>query len=232
MTRQPCIAIVEDDDDQRQNYVRALARMPVQVLAFADKNSALLALASQRPDLLILDIILGQEYDAGFNLYSQLSRQYPDLPVLFLTERVDEIDQVSGLRMGAWDYQPKPITIDYFVAKVESLLRLARNSSPNLEAREIACGNLSIDLDRRHIHWQQQPLAEFTMTEFTMLEYLVRRPGQVQSYQQLGQATFGGCVENNTISTHISNIKRKFKAVDVGFNNIISEYGQGYRWRN
>ena len=70
------------------------------------------------------------------------------------------------------------------------------------------------------------------MTEFTMLEYLARRPGQVQSYQQLGQATFGGCVENNTISTHISNIKRKFKTVDEGFNNIISEYGQGYRWRN
>ena len=115
MTHQPCIAIVEDDDDQRQNYVRALARMPVQVLAFADKQSALQALANQRPDLLILDIILGQEYDAGFNLYSQLSRQYPDLPVLFLTERVGEIDQVSGLRMGAWDYQPKPISIDYFV---------------------------------------------------------------------------------------------------------------------
>lgn len=232
MTHQPCIAIVEDDDDQRQNYVRALARMPVQVLAFADKQSALQALANQRPDLLILDIILGQEYDAGFNLYSQLSRQYPDLPVLFLTERVGEIDQVSGLRMGAWDYQPKPISIDYFVAKVESLLRLARNSSPKLESREITCGNLSIDLDRRHINWKQQPLAEFTMTEFTMLEYLARRPGQVQSYQQLGQATFGGCVENNTISTHISNIKRKFKAVDADFNNIISEYGQGYRWRN
>ncbi len=232
MNHQPCIAIVEDDKDQRQNYVRALECMPVQVLAFADKHSALQALTQQRPDLLILDIILGQEYDGGFNLYSQLNRQYPDLPVLFLTERVGEIDQVSGLRMGAWDYQPKPITIDYFIAKIESLLRLTRNSNSSQESNQITCGQLLIDLDRRHLIWQQQPLSEFTMTEFTMLEYLARRPGQVLTYQQLGQATFGGCVENNTISTHISNIKRKFKALDGDFNNIISEYGQGYRWRN
>ena len=232
MQHQPCIAIVEDDDDQRNNYVRALARMPVQVLAFADQHSALKALLQQRPDLVILDIILGHEYDAGFNLYSQLSRLYEDLPVLFLTERVDEIDQVSGLRMGAWDYQPKPISIDYFTAKVESLLRLARNSNPNPEQRLITCGNLKIDLDRRHIFWRNEPLKEFTITEFAMLEFLARRPDQVLTYQQLAQATFGGCVENNTISTHISNIKRKFKAVSVNFNNIVSEYGQGYRWRS
>ncbi|MGB1346399.1 MAG: winged helix-turn-helix domain-containing protein, partial [Pseudomonadales bacterium] len=93
-------------------------------------------------------------------------------------------------------------------------------------------GNLKIDLDRRHIFWRNEPLKEFTMTEFAMLEFLARRPDQVLTYQQLAQATFGGCVENNTISTHISNIKRKFKAVSVNFNNIVSEYGQGYRWRS
>ena len=232
MSQQAIIAIVEDDTDQRNNYVRALQRMPVQVLAYADKQSALLGLQQQKPDLLVLDIILGQEYDGGFNLYSQLSRIYPDLPVLFLTERVDEIDQVSGLRMGAWDYQPKPISIDYFVAKIESLLRLTSGQDNDEENRLVSCGDLVMDLDRRHIHWQGHALPEFTVTEFTMLEYLARRPGLVLTYEQLAQATFGGVVENNTISTHISNIKRKFRKISANFNNIVSEYGQGYRWRN
>ncbi len=232
MSQPPIIAIVEDDTDQRNNYVRALQRMPVRVLAFADRQSAFSAMQQQRPDLVILDIILGQEYDGGFNLYSQISRLYPDMPVLFLTERVDEIDQVSGLRMGAWDYQPKPISIDYFVAKIESLLRLTTGQASNEETRLVTCDKLVMDLDRRHIHWQGMALPEFTVTEFTMLEYLARRPGLVLTYEQLAQATFGGVVENNTISTHISNIKRKFRTISAEFNHIVSEYGQGYRWRN
>lgn len=230
MTAPTIVAIVEDDADQRGNYCSALEKHYLKVLAFANKQDALDGLKHTRPDLLVLDIILDQEYDAGFDLYSQLSRRYPDLPVLFLTDRIGEIDTVSGLRMGAWDYQPKPISIDFFVAKVESLLRLAKSTRKPQADRIQTRGQLSIDIDRHTVHWRGQKVVDITVTEFKLLEALSHRNNTIISYQGLATATLGGVVANNTVSTHISNIKRKFKRVDASFEAIRAEYGQGYRW--
>src|SRR5210317_680194 len=118
------IAIVEDDSDQRRNYTSAMTAKGFSVMAFASRADALKGMKEKQPDLAILDIILGAEVDGGFQLCRELLAIYPHLPILFLTERIDEIDKISGLRLGAWDYQPKPITLGFLAERVASLLRL------------------------------------------------------------------------------------------------------------
>ena len=103
------IAIVEDDPDQRANYADAISKKGYSVSAYGSRVEALSGFDAELPDLVILDIILGEEIDAGFQLCRDLLAREPNLPVIFLTERIDEIDKISGLRLGAWDYLPKPI---------------------------------------------------------------------------------------------------------------------------
>ena len=107
------IAIVEDDPDQRNNYVDAIIKKGYEVYAYSNREQALQGFDNELPDLAILDIILGDEVDAGFEICRELLSKAPTLPVIFLTERIAEIDKISGLRLGAWDYLPKPISVSY-----------------------------------------------------------------------------------------------------------------------
>ena len=118
------IAIVEDDPDQRSNYTDAITKKGYSVNAYGGREEALEGIEQELPDLAILDIILGEEVDAGFQLCRDLLAKAPDLPVIFLTERIDEIDKISGLRLGAWDYLPKPINPDILLGKVKVFLQL------------------------------------------------------------------------------------------------------------
>jgi len=225
------IAIVEDDPDQRHNYTTALEKQGYEINAYADRASAREAMSRSMPDLVVLDIILGNEIDAGFQLCRELLAIEPSLPVLFLTERVDEIDKISGLRLGAWDYQPKPVSLGFLVERIASLLRLKAlrdNPAPATRpAREM--GHLSIDEDAMQIHWREQ-LLELTITEFRLIAALARRPGYPVAYEALMQATIQQYVTRNTINTHMRNIRRKFCALDNTFACIGNEYGHGYRW--
>ena len=226
------IAIVEDDADQRHNYCTAMENKGFVVNAYADRLSAQQGMAAHTPDLVILDIMLGHEVDAGFQLCRDLLASHPHLPVLFLTERIDEIDQISGLRLGAWDYQPKPISLAYLAERVASLLRLKEvrfnpGQSDTKPSKQL--GDLSIQEDAMLISWQEQAL-ELTVTEFRLLARLVRTPGHALAYEALMQATIQQYVTNNTINTHMRNIRRKFTIIDQGFDCIRNEYGFGYRW--
>ena len=116
------IVIVEDDPDQRNNYIDAIGKKGYSVRGFSSRPEALAGFDEALPDLVILDIILGDEVDAGFELCRDLLSRAPNLPVIFLTERIAEIDKISGLRLGAWDYLPKPISLDYLSEKISSLL--------------------------------------------------------------------------------------------------------------
>ena len=118
------IAIVEDDQDQRANYSDAITKKGYDVAAYGSREEALAGIEREMPDLAILDIILGDEVDAGFQLCRDLLVRAPTLPVIFLTERIGEIDKISGLRLGAWDYLPKPISLDYLAERISSLLRI------------------------------------------------------------------------------------------------------------
>ena len=225
------IAIVEDDPDQRSNYVDALTRKGYNVIAYSDRKEALAGFDQGLPDLAILDIILGDEVDAGFDLCRDLLARSPSMPVIFLTERIAEIDKISGLRLGAWDYLPKPISLNYLAEKISSLLRIneARlQSSVGPNTAKIV-GDMSIDQEALLISWKEQPI-NLSGTEFRMLAKLVRVPGHAVSYDTLMNATMQSLVTNNTINTHMRNIRKKFEAIDPDFNCIKSEYGFGYRW--
>ncbi len=238
------ITIVEDDPDQRRNYCDAMANKGYRVSAYGTYAEALAGFREVLPDLAVLDIVLGKEVDAGFQLCRELLTLEPGLPILFLTERIDEIDKISGLRMGAWDYQAKPISLDYFAERVASLLRLSelRNRAERRVESSAApddsgatttpgkvVGQLTIDKEAMRMYWAQQPI-NLTMTEFRMLERLTRDPGHAISYASLMHATMQNYVTNNTINTHLRNIRNKLQAIDPRFDCIRNEYGFGYRW--
>ena len=226
------IAIVEDDPDQRLNYSDAIAKKGYQVSAYSNRHEAIKAFDSELPDLAILDIILEDEIDGGFQLCRELLHRSPNLPVIFLTERIDEIDKISGLRLGAWDYLPKPITLDYLAERITSLLRISetrdeRESDDKTTGRKI--GHLTLDQDALIVTWKNQRI-DLSGTEFRMLAKLVRIPGHAVSYETLMNATMQSLVTNNTINTHMRNIRKKFEVADTEFSLIKSEYGFGYRW--
>lgn len=226
------IAIVEDDPDQRNNYIDAITNKGYEVTAYSNRKEALEGFERELPDLAILDIILGDEVDAGFEICRDLLARSTALPVIFLTERIAEIDKISGLRLGAWDYLPKPISLDYLAEKISSLLRIdeARGlNAGNASNTAKMVGDLSIDQEALLVSWQDHPI-NLSGTEFRMLAKLVRVPGHAVSYDTLMNATMQSLVTNNTINTHMRNIRKKFESIDEGFDSIKSEYGFGYRW--
>jgi two-component system OmpR family response regulator len=227
------IAIVEDDPDQRANYADAITKKGYRVFAYASRQEALAGFDEVLPDLVILDIILGEEVDAGFQLCRDLLARAPSLPVIFLTERINEIDKISGLRLGAWDYLAKPISLDYLAERISSLLRInevrAEQGEARLSATARKIGDLVLDQDALLASWKGQRL-DLSGTEFRMLAKLVRAPGHAVSYETLMNATMQSLVTNNTINTHMRNIRKKFEKIDKSFSAIKSEYGYGYRW--
>lgn len=226
------IAIVEDEPDQRENYADAIAKKGYQVSAYPDRASAMAGFERDMPDLAILDIVLGEEVDAGFQLCRDLLAKEPSLPVIFLTERVDEIDRISGLRLGAWDYQSKPISLDYLAERISSLLRISEVRNGTEAASESSTrrvGDLELNQDALLVSWRGKRLS-FSGTEYRMLVKLVRMPGHAVSYETLMNASRHNLVSTNTINTHMRNIRKKFEEVDPDFDSIRSEYGFGYRW--
>ncbi len=225
------IAIVEDDPDQRANYTDAITKKGYAVTGYASRQEALEGFDRDLPDLAILDIILGEDVDGGFQICRDLLSRAPSLPVIFLTERIDEIDKISGLRLGAWDYLPKPISLDYLAERISSLLRIeevrGEDDPDNSSAKRI--GELTLDQDALLVSWRGQRL-DLSGTEFRMLAKLVRVPGHAVSYDTLMNATMQSLVTNNTINTHMRNIRKKFEIIDQEFACIKSEYGFGYRW--
>lgn len=224
------IAIVEDDPDQRSNYVDAITRKGYKVIAYSSREEALRGFDQGLPDLVILDIILGDEVDAGFEICRDLLARSPTLPVIFLTERIAEIDKISGLRLGAWDYLAKPISLDYLSERISSLLRIneARIQAGTSNTAKVV-GDMSIDQEALLVSWKDSPI-NLSGTEFRMLAKLVRVPGHAVSYDTLMNATMQSLVTNNTINTHMRNIRKKFEGIDPDFDCIKSEYGFGYRW--
>lgn len=225
------IAIVEDDSDQRNNYVDAITKKGYEVVSYSSRSEALEGFDRDLPDLVILDIILGDEVDAGFEICRELLSKAPTLPVIFLTERIAEIDKISGLRLGAWDYLPKPISLEYLAERISSLLRIneARNQKGGGSGSAKVIGEMTIDQEALLVSWKGQPI-NLSGTEFRMLAKLVRVPGHAVSYDTLMNATMQSLVTNNTINTHMRNIRKKFEAIDSEFDCIKSEYGYGYRW--
>ncbi len=221
------IAIVEDDDSQRQHYAEALRNANYDVIEYADKKSATDGFEKSMPDLAILDIILGEEVGGGFEVCRFLKDKNAQFPVIFLTSRGDELDQIYGLQLGAWDYQTKPVSLEYLITRVRSLFQIRNTTSSNSD-NTLRIGDVTLNHLSMAVQWKNQAI-DLTPSEYDILHALLKTPDGV-SMEGLVNATKQGVVEDNTINTHILHIRKKFKQVDANFVCIKSKYGFGYCW--
>ena len=223
------IAIVEDEPAIRDNYVDAFRRQGYRVAGYADRASALLAFDQRLPDLVVIDVSLGDEPEGGFELCRDLRARAPTLPIIFLTARDSDLDAVSGLRLGADDYLTKDISLVHLLARVAALFRrvTALTEQPD-EGGVIERGPLRLDADRLAATWNGQDPA-LSLTEYWIVHALALHPGHVKSRQQLMDAA-NVVLDDATITSHIKRIRRKFAAIDSTFDAISTVYGMGYRW--
>jgi two-component system OmpR family response regulator len=223
------IAIVEDEAAIRANYADAFQREGYAVDAYAARKEALQAFDVRLPDLVVIDINLEDDVEGGFELCRELRSRSTDLPIIFLTARDSEFDAVSGLRLGADDYLTKDISLPHLMARVAALFRrLDAIQQPQSGDGRIVRGDLEIDTDRMTIRWQDRPVS-LTLTEFWLVHAMARYPGHVKNRQQLMDAA-QAVLDDNTITSHIKRIRRKFVGIDPNFNAIETVYGMGYRW--
>jgi len=224
------VAVIEDDDLLRANYVDALKSQGYQVESFENRTDAIEVFQSRLPDLAIIDIGLGDEIDGGFALCQWLRQKSATLPIIFLSARDGDIDIVSGLRMGADDYLTKNISLPHLTARVAALFRRQDALSGSFEEKEdrVEVGRLVLDVKRLTCSWNSEPV-ELTLTEFWMVYALAKRPGHVRNRDQLMQES-QLVVDENTVTSHVKRIRRKFRELDDSFEQIDTVYGMGYRW--
>lgn len=224
------IVLIEDEPGIRDNYRVAFERRGYRVSAFGDRPSAWQVLRQALPDLAIIDVGLGEEPEGGFALCQDLRSLSQTLPIIFLTARDSDIDSVHGLRLGADDYVTKDMSMEHLQARVTALLRRAEAWAEALQKPDevLERGRLALNVDRMTVAWDGQPL-DLTVTEFWMLHALVQHPGHVRSRDQLMDAA-STVLDDNTVTSHIKRIRRKFIQVDGQFDGIQTAYGMGYRW--
>jgi two-component system, OmpR family, response regulator len=226
------LAIVEDDNLLRENYIDVFGRQGYRVDAYANRMQAQEVFQSRLPDLAIIDIGLGDEVDGGFALCQWLRTKSRTLPIIFLSARDDDIDIVSGLRMGADDYLTKDVSLPHLVARVAALFRRieALASDEDSSTTTISEGLLHMDVQRLTCRWNEV-VVELTLTEFWMIYALAKRVGHVKNREQLMQEA-QMVVDESTITSHIKRIRRKFQVLDQKFDCIETVYGMGYRWNS
>lgn len=232
------IILVDDDRNILVSVSMALEAEGYKISTFNDGASGLEGILTQKPDLVVLDIKMPRM--DGMEVLTRL-REHSDIPVIFLTSKDDEIDQVLGLRMGADDYITKPFSLRLLIERIRSLLRrnAVRNgngpgngSQQGETTEKIVRGSLELD-DARHMStWKGRPV-NLTVTEYLLLKTLALRPGHVRNRDQLIDAAYGESiyVDDRTIDSHIKRVRKKLKAVDPDFNQIETLYGVGYRYR-
>ena len=225
------ICLIDDDQNILASLSLALKSEKFDVETYSDGISGLEGLEQNNFDIAILDIKMPRL--DGLEVLQKL-RNSSDIPVIFLTSKDDEIDQLLGLKMGADDYITKPFSQKLLIERVKVILkRTALPTNENIGKNDslIERGNLLLNMDRHECHWRNERI-KLTVTEFLLLESLVNRPGYVKNRDQLMSAAYSDdlYVDDRTIDSHIKRIRRKFKAIDNDFNSIETLYGVGYRF--
>ncbi len=230
----PVIALVDDDRNILTSVPIALEAEGFDVRTYSDSTAAFAAIAQSPPDLAVFDIKMPRM--DGMELLRKV-RQTSDLPVIFLTSKDEEIDEVLGLRMGADDYISKPFSQRLLIERIRAVLRRRDAADPGVERAEkdkpMTRGELVIDPMRHACTWKGQPVT-LTVTEFLILQALASRPGFVKSRDHLMDAAYDDqiYVDDRTIDSHIKRIRKKFRAVDDEFDAIETLYGVGYRYKD
>ncbi|PPR23783.1 MAG: Transcriptional regulatory protein BaeR [Alphaproteobacteria bacterium MarineAlpha10_Bin1] len=232
----PTIAVIDDDRNLLTSVTIALESEGFDVRAHDDAVEGLQDMLRRPPDLAILDIKMPRM--DGLEVLRRLRRQ-SDLPVIFLTSKDQEEDELEGLRHGADDYVSKPFSLRLLIERIRAIMR--RNLQPNeteansgaVEMLEPALerGALVLDMARHTCTWNGAEII-LTVTEFLLLKALALRPGLVKSRNQLMDAAYDDqtYVDDRTIDSHIKRIRKKFRAVDPAFAQIDTLYGVGYRF--
>ena len=231
--RMPVIALVDDDRNILTSVSMALEAEGYQTQSYTDGVAALQGLQDNPPDMAIFDIKMPRM--DGMELLRRL-RQRTDLPVIFLTSKDDEIDELFGLKVGADDFIRKPFSQRLLVERVKAILRRAAVRDGQVPASEtskvIERGKLVMDPDKHACTWNGEAVT-LTVTEFLILQSLAQRPGIVKSRDSLMDAAYDDqvYVDDRTIDSHIKRLRKKFKQVDDDFEAIETLYGVGYRFK-
>lgn len=229
----PTIALVDDDRNILTSLRMALESEGYSTQTYNDGASALDGLTGSPPDLAILDIKMPRM--DGMELLRRL-RQVTEMPVIFLTSKDEEIDELFGLKMGADDYIRKPFSQRLLVERVKAVLRRAQprevSGAVTDTAKILERGKLKLDSERHTCDWDGKNVT-LTVTEFLILQALAHRPGVVKSRDALMDAAYDDqvYVDDRTIDSHIKRLRKKFKQVDDRFDVIETLYGVGYRFK-
>lgn len=225
------IALVDDDKNILTSVTMALEAEGFNVKTYNEGETALKGLHTNPVDLIVLDIKMPRM--DGMEVLTKL-RETSQTPVIFLTSKDDEIDQLLGLKMGADDYITKPFSQRLLIERIRAVLR--RNSlrgQPQTDSSKItARGHLLLDDERHMCTWKgiEVPL---TVTEYLLVKTLATRPGHVKNRDALMDQAYGETiyVDDRTIDSHVKRIRKKFKVIDDDFNHIETVYGVGYRYK-
>ncbi len=226
------VVLVDDEAGILTSVRLALEAEGFSVRSYTDGTSALAALDKESADIGVFDIKMPRM--DGLELLRRL-RKTSQMPVVFLTSKDEEIDEVFGLRMGADDYITKPFSQRLLIERLRAVLRRTRaraKGQPYSDKNQLIEGDLEVNIERHECLWKGQEV-NLTVTEFLILQALVERPGTVKSRDALMDVAYDEniYVDDRTVDSHIKRLRRKFRAVDDGFEAIETLYGVGYRYR-
>jgi two-component system alkaline phosphatase synthesis response regulator PhoP len=221
--------LVVDDDKEIVRLMRAyLEQSGYQALVAYDGETALHILRRERPDLMVLDLMLPDRDGWDVTRVVRGDQTLAGTPIIMLTARVEDHDKIVGLELGADDYVTKPFNPREVVARVRAVLR--RVQGETAPPRLIQAGELTIDLDAHRVEVGEQPL-KLTPTEFGLLQALAEQPGNTLTRLELIEKGLGYSYEGleRTVDSHIKNLRRKLDAVGAGPDVIETVFGVGYR---
>ncbi len=226
------IAVIDDDRNILTSLSIALEKEGYKVQTYLDGESALIGLTRSPPDLAVIDIKMPKM--DGEELLKKL-RKKTSLPVIFLTSKDDELDELLGLKLGADDFVKKSggFSIKVLIERIRVQLRKKDNSNIEDSKNIISHGKLRLDPSQLECEWNGQQLPDkLTTTEFLIVQELAKRPGIIKERSQLMDIAYreDTDIEDRTIDSHVKRIRKKFKKVDNNFSAIETRYGSGYRW--
>ena len=237
------ITLIDDDENITASVSIALESHGHEVKTYHDGLSGLQALEAEPPDVAILDVKMPRM--DGMEVLRRF-RQTSEAPVIILTSKDEEIDEILGFNLGADDYMHKPFSQRLLIERVKAVLRRARPEgleeepgSPatpadaaKLDTKPLKRGKLTLDPQRHDCLWEGRPV-KLTVTEFLLLQSLAQRPGFVKSRDNLMDAAYDDqvYVDDRTIDSHVKRMRKKFRQIDPEFDAIETLYGVGYRYR-
>ena len=225
------IALVDDDRNILTSISMALENEGFKVQTYIDAENALVGISRDPPDLAVIDIKMPRM--DGEELLKRL-RKKTTIPILFLTSKDEEVDELLGLKLGADDFIKKSggFSIKVLIERIRVQLRKKENVSDDIK-NLIKHGKLVLDPSQLECEWNGKSLPEkLTTTEFLIVKELAKRPGIIKERAQLMDIAYkdNNDIEDRTIDSHVKRIRKKFKKVDQNFAAIETRYGSGYRW--